>query len=215
MWDGRVPLLPIAPPRDAASLLGRSAAVAATSAVLGGLTSFGQTVLPDAVSSFANSASGWTLLTVLVVAAARVGTAASGVLGATSFLAIVLGYQTTSVLRGFQDSEELFLVVAVVVGPFVGIAAAWLRRRGVHAALAVALLAGIALGEAAYGLTVVAASTSPVYWVLIGGAGIVLLLVVCVGRLDSVAHRALAAGLAFVTAVAFLGAYGGVGLIAI
>ena len=44
-----------------------------------------------------------------------------------------------------------------------------------RAALATALLSGIFLGEAAYGLTVVADTTSPVYWVVIGAVGGILL----------------------------------------
>ena len=100
------------------------------SALLGGATSFAQTFLPDALRPFANSASGWTLLTALVVGLCRARTLASAVLGAASFALLVLGYQYVSGLRGFPTDETLFLIVGLVVGPFVGVAASWLTRGG-------------------------------------------------------------------------------------
>jgi hypothetical protein len=45
-----------------------------------------------------------------------------------------------------------------------------------RAALGTALLSGIFVGEAAFGLTVVADSTSSVYWVAIGMGGAILLI---------------------------------------
>lgn len=46
-------------------------AVVGGSLLLGGMTSWAQSVLPDALASFANSPSGWAALTVLLVAAVR------------------------------------------------------------------------------------------------------------------------------------------------
>ncbi len=45
----------------------RAAIVAAASLLLGAATFFAQGSLPDALRSFANSASGWTLVTVLLL----------------------------------------------------------------------------------------------------------------------------------------------------
>lgn len=181
--------------------------VVVAGAVLGAATSFAQTVLPDALRPFANSASGWTLLTVLVVGACRVRPAPSAVLGAASFAALVLGYWTASVLRGFPDDETLFLVIGVVVGPFVGVATSWLRQEGVRAAVGCGALAGIAVGESAYGLLVVVASTGWTYWAVIGGAGIALLGHTLLRRLHAARPRLLAVGLVLATAAAFFALY--------
>jgi hypothetical protein len=64
------------PPRRWLHLGVRLAVVVAVSLVLGGLTSFAQGVLPDELRPLANSASGWTILTALIVW--RVGAAATG-----------------------------------------------------------------------------------------------------------------------------------------
>jgi hypothetical protein len=149
-------------------------AVVGASAVLGGATSYAQTHLPDALAPFANSASGWTILTVLVVAACRAKSVPSAIFGAASFVALVLGYQVVSGLRGFPTSETLFLIVGVIVGPFVGIAASWLRRDGWRVVLSCGALSGIAVGEAMYGLILVVSTTGWFYWTLIGLIGLVL-----------------------------------------
>lgn len=150
-------------------------AVSAASLLLGVLTFYAQGSLPAAWSSFANSASGWTLLTALLVFASRSSTRLAAVLGALSFLVLVLGYTVAAELEGLSYSPLLFGVVGLVVGPFIGVAASWLWLRGMRAAVGTALLSGIFVGEAAYGLTVVADSTSPVYWVAIGTVGAILL----------------------------------------
>ncbi len=157
--------------------------VSLASLALGLLTFYAQGFLPDALSSFANSASGWTLLTAALVLAARAGAKLAAALGAVSFVLLVLGYTLAASLNGLYYSPVLFGVVGVVVGPFVGVAAAWLRTEGVPAALGTALLGGILIGEAVYGLTVVADTTRPEYWVGIGAVGIALLVAMLVRRL--------------------------------
>lgn len=156
--------------------LARVGAVSVASFLLGVLTSYTQGALPDAWRSFANSASGWTLLTVLLVFATRASTRLAAVLGALSFVLLVLGYTAGARLQGLSYSPVLFGVVGLVVGPFVGVAATWLWARCVHAALGTALLSGIFIGEAVYGLTVIADSTKPEYWVAIGAVGVMLLI---------------------------------------
>lgn len=150
--------------------------VSVASFLLGMLTFYVQGVLPDAWRSFANSASGWTLLTALLVFGSRASTRLASALGALSFLLLVLGYTAGAQLQGLSYSPLLFGVVGLVAGPFIGVAAAWLRARGVRAALGTAVLSGIFTGEAVYGLTVIADSTRPEYWVAIGAVGIILLI---------------------------------------
>lgn len=189
--------------------------VLAASLLLGGLTFFAQGWLPEALTSFANSASGWTLLTVLLVYGARASTVLSSVLGAVSFVLLVLGYTWTAALMGLFYSPVLFGVVGVVVGPFVGAAAAWLRSRSQwRIASAVALVAGIGIGEGGYGLTWIAETTSPVYWVLIASAGAALLIGVAIRRLREPGALAIAVVGTAGVAIAFNLAYralGGIG----
>ncbi|MGW6266929.1 MULTISPECIES: DUF6518 family protein [Cellulosimicrobium] len=195
----------------------RGAVVLAASFLLGGLTSFAQGFLPDAAAPFANSASGWTLLTALLVAwaarDARTRTWHAAVLGAASFVLLTLGYTVAADLRGFFYDPTLFGVVGLVVGPFVGVAAAWLWRAGVRAALGTAVLAGIGLGESVYGLTTVVETTGATYWVVIGLASLVLLAAMLTRRLRGPVPVAVAAGGTAVVATAFVLAYRALGTI--
>jgi len=186
-------------------------AVVVASFLLGMLTFYAQGFLPDAWRSFANSASGWTLLAALLVFCAQVSTRVAAVLGALSFLLLVLGYAAGAQLNGLSYSPVLFGVVGVVVGPFVGLAAAWLRARRVRAALATALIAGIFTGEAVYGLTVIADSTRPEYWVAIGVVGIVLLVGMLSTRVRGWVPVTVAVLGTAAVAAAFLAAYSTLG----
>lgn len=138
--------------------------VALAGLLLGGLTSFGQGLLPGSLSSFANSASGWTCSTAVLVWAVRRGTVLSAVLGAVSFVALTVGYALVSTARGFFDDTLPWSLIGLIVGPFIGVAAAWLHQRGTHLALGAGLLAGIGIGDGIDGLTVDVDTTSPVYW---------------------------------------------------
>ena len=185
--------------------------VVVASLVLGGLTSFAQEILPDPLRPFANSASGWTVLTALIVWRIAERTLPSAVLGLASFVALVLGYTIASELRGFTYSPLLFGLIGTIVGPFVGVAASWLHRTGPRAALGSGLLAGIALGECLYGLIVVSGTTGWFYWALIGVAGIALLATTLVKRAERRAAAILGVGLALAVAGAFFLAYSAVG----
>ena len=187
------------------------AAVVAASALLGGATSFAQTFLPDALRPFANSASGWTLLAALAVAACRARTAPSMVFGAASFVALVLGYQAVSTLRGFPTDETLFLIVGLIVGPFVGMASSWLHREGWRAVLGCSALSGIAVGEGIYGLVRVSDTTGWFYWTLILVVGFGLLAATSRHRIHNARSRGLAIVLVLAVSSAFFFAYSAVG----
>lgn len=179
--------------------------------LLGAGTSYAQGFLPDAVSSFANSASGWTILTSLIVWAMRSRTGLSALLGAISFVGLVLGYTLASELRGLSYNPVLFGVVGVVVGPFVGVATSWLRRREWKAAAGAGFLSGIAVGEAFYGMTAVSETTSPVYWILVGVLGLVLLVFIVARQIAHPRVMAAAAVLTAVVAAVFVYAYTALG----
>lgn len=104
----------------------------------------------------------------------------------------------------------LWSVVGVLVGPFVGAAAGWLRCDGWRRGLAVAVLAGIALGEAWCGLTVVFASTGSLSGVLAGLAGVGLLVVGLPRRTPASVAAASVAG-AVLVAIGFRVAYAALG----
>lgn len=191
----------------------RVVVVLVASLLLGGLTSFAQGFLPDAVAPFANSASGWTLLTAVLVGWSRARTAPAAVFGAASFVLLVLGYSAAADLRGYFYDPVLFGVVGLVVGPVVGAATAWLRADGVRAALATAVLAGIGVGEAVYGLTTVLETTGATYWVAIGVAGLVLLAGMLARRLRGVVPVAVATVGTALVATAFVVAYRALGTI--
>jgi hypothetical protein len=190
----------------------RAAVVAVASFLLGAVTLFAQGFLPDALASFANSASGWTLMTVLLLTCMPVRPAVAAVLGATSFVLLTLGYAAAAPLRDLFYDPTLFALVGAAVGPFVGVATAWLWAVSPwQAALGTALLAGIGIGEAVHGLTAVADTTSPVYWVLIGAAALALLIGMLIRRILGVLWKLLALTGTCMTAGAFVLAYNTLG----
>ncbi len=191
-----------------------AAAVAVSSLLLGAATSFAQGLLPDALAPFANSASGWTLVTVVLLTVVRVRPPVAAVLGATSFVLLTLGYTAASQLRGLSYDPVLFVVVGLAAGPLVGVATSWLRAApSWRPAAGTALLAGIGVGEAAYGLTTVADTTSPVYWVSIAVLALGLLAAMLVRRIREVRWRLLTVVGTAVTAGAFVLAYGLLGAV--
>ncbi len=153
------------------------------SLLLGGLTSVAQGVLPDSLRSLANSPSGWALLTVVMIALRRPGLALAAGLGAVSFVCLVLGYTFVSELRGLSYSPLLWGAVGLVAGPVVGwSASASFDPRPRLGALGSSLIAGVGITDSIYGLTVVADTTSPVYWSIAGVAGAGFLILVAVLR---------------------------------
>ncbi|MDN5851850.1 MAG: DUF6518 family protein [Actinomycetia bacterium] len=192
-----------------------TASVAIASFALGALTSYAQGFLPDDARSFANSASGWTLVTAGLVFWSRLPARWAAPLGATSFVLLVLGYTVAAEFRGFHYEPLRFSVVGFVVGPFIGTAAAWLRASPLPAALATSLLAGIGIGEATYGLTTISETTSPAYWVAIGIVGVALVVAMIANRIRGAPSVATVLVGTPVVACVFIVAFrvlGGVGL---
>ncbi len=164
----------------------RRVIVVVASLVLGGMTSFAQGWLPDSLNSLSNSSSGWTILTVVLILWSGFRFPVAAVAGAVSFVLLVVGYTIASELRGLTYNPTQWGVIGLLAGPFVGTATAWLRERDHRGALGTGLLAGIGIGEAVYGLTVVDDTTSPVYWTIIGVVGALLLIGMLTARLRGV-----------------------------
>jgi hypothetical protein len=172
----------------------RIAAVLAVAFAAGCLTPLGQQYLPDAVNSAANSMGGWEIVLVASVGVARLRPLPAAITGAVAFLLMLEGYSLVSELRGHPDRSlfSFWGVVAIVGGPIIGLATAWLRaRRRVLRIVAAVVLALPALVEAAYGLTVIRATTSPVWWIVEAVLAVALVVIVSVRarRSESAATR--------------------------
>lgn len=185
--------------------------VLAASWSLGFATFHAQGWLPDALAPFANSASGWTLLTACLVAIARPGWRLGAALGAASFVLLVLGYAAAADVADLFYSPVRFGLIGLVVGPFVGAAAASLRDGGRAAAAGTALLGGIGLGESVYGITVVSETPGLTYWVAAGVCALALVGGMLLVRLRRREDRLVAVVGAVVIAVAFGLAYRALG----
>jgi hypothetical protein len=159
------------------------------SLLLGGLTSLGQTYLPDWLRSLSNSMGGWTIFAFLLVwlsgARARVG----AVLGAVSFVTLNAAYGLVSNWRGFYYADPLHSIwtfVGLVAGPVLGVAASHARHGlGLWRLLGIAVPAAVLLGEGCWALLNVADTTSPVYWWLEIVLSVVLMVAATVGSRPS------------------------------
>jgi hypothetical protein len=159
------------------------ASIVVGSLALGGLTSLAQGFFPDSLRSMVNSPSGWTLLTVVMISISRLRLLSAALLGAVSFVCLVLGYTFASDLRGLTYNPASWCAVGLVAGPAVGwsTAASFDARRLLNV-LGSSLIAGIAMTDAVYGLTVVSDTTSPIYWWIAGAAGVAFLGLVALQR---------------------------------
>ena len=192
------------PPIVASSL--RIAGITAAALILGALTPLGQGALPPEFSSLANSASGWTIPTALLVWLFARGYPEAAIGGALGFVALTIGYTVASTWRGVDFDPLFWVIVGVVVGPFIGLAAHALRRAPLHAALGTGLLSGVLVGEAIYGLIVVGDTTSPVYWWIAAALGVSLLAAMAI-RIRRPRLIVVATALTATIAAAFLIAY--------
>jgi len=138
--------------------------------LIGGLTSFGQLVLPPWVNSLSNSAGGWTMFAFLLVWLGRARPLLATLLGVVAFEALSEGYGFVSRARDIPYSApfgSIWAIVGFVTGPVLGVAAS-LTRYGspLWRALGVTPLSAVLLGEGIYGLRELAETTSPVYWAI-------------------------------------------------
>lgn len=193
-------------PLPAASAGLRIALVIAVAFVLGGLTSSGQLLLPPEFASLANSASGWAIPTALLVFVAARGYGEAAMGGALAFVALTVGYAVVSGWRGVFFDPVTWAMIGVLTGPVVGAAAHALRRPAWPAAIGAGVLAGTLVGEGVYGLTVIADTTSPVYWwlVLVLGAAVAVAVAVRIRSAPAIAALGvIAAGAAAAFVAAF------------
>ena len=193
-----------------ASLVRHLALVALGGAVVGVLTSIGQGFLPFELSPLANSAGSWSLAA-FALALVEVGPRRAAVLGAAALVTMLAGYAIATTLRGFAVGTALLAfwgLASIVIGPALGVGAAWFRGRdAVRSAAGMALVAGILIGEGMYGLTVIADSTPAQYWVGEIGAGLAVTVLGSSRQLGSLRHRLFGVVLTMLVATAFYVTY--------
>ena len=168
------------PARALLALSARVLLVIAVGFVLGGLTPLGQAALPDSLAPLANSVGGWLIPTAALVLVIARGTIEAAVEGALAFVALTMGYAVVSTARGDYFDPSVWAFIGVLAGPVIGLAALGVRRRGVTAAFGAAVLGGILVGEGAYGLTIVAETTGPLWWLIEIVVGIGVVVAVCI-----------------------------------
>ena len=179
--------------------------------VLGGLTSVGQQYLPEHLHSLANSAGSWTAICFAVLVLSRIrGWRAAG-LGILVFIALNEGYGLVTRLKGFPYGilfENYWTIIALVIGPIVGLAASWVQSKWpALVALGAAAPATVLVGEGVYGLLYVSDTTSPAYWtgsIVVGAVFVVLMAVL---RVRSIGWGILSIALTAIGAALFVLAY--------
>ena len=180
----------------------------AVAAAAGALTPIGQQYLPEPLAPLANSSGSWTVITFVAVHLSRTRPVAAALLGAACFVLLNELYAVVSTLHGnpytagFPDAWNL---MAIVVGPVVGLAAAWLREeRAARLVPAIAAPCAVLLGEGVYYVTVLGVFGA--YGFVEIAAGVFLLLVLVVRRIRSMRMRLATVALAALGAAVFVAA---------
>ena len=186
------------------------AVAAAGGFLIGGATSIGQGTLAFELSPMANSAGSW-CFAAFALAAVNRRPRLGVVLGAVALFSMVLGYAFVSDVRGYATGSRLvpfWGLASIVVGPALGVGAAWFRGRDPsRIAAAAAALGGILIGEAVYGLTIVATTTPVVYWSAQMLIGLCFVTWVTMSHLTTSRSRVLCIGLSLAVAIAVWLAY--------
>jgi hypothetical protein len=141
------------PAWNSPALVRGGAAVAmalAASALTGILTPFGEQLLPHAIRSMANSSGPWALIAFAAIYITGLRGWRAALLGAASFVTMDLSFYVVFESLGlFYPLHFLafWMLVAIVIGPIVGLSAAWLRSpvpnfRAIAVSAAPAVLAG-------------------------------------------------------------------------
>jgi hypothetical protein len=154
--------------------------------VLGALSARGQGQLPHQLAGLVNSNGSWVLIAFLLALPARRALVAA--LSSTLALgALLAGFYGDDLHRHYAISHRgvaFWVLAAVLVGPLVGLSAAWIRAgQPARAAAGTGLIAGVLIGEGWYGLTRIDDSTYAPYWWAQTGVGVVFLLTLAIRQL--------------------------------
>jgi hypothetical protein len=128
--------------------------VLAIAALVGQLTPIGERLLPESLSSMANSSGSWAMIVMASVYLSRLTGWRAAVLALSAFVVMdVCFYAVFDLLGGFYPHHYLtfWVVVAICIGPLVGLCASWLRSsRPRLRVVAVAAPSAILVGEGVY-----------------------------------------------------------------
>ncbi len=174
---------------------------------VGALTAYAQGWLGDGLSSLANSAGPWSLAAFAVARRRRL-LVSGATAAAVTLWCCELGYALATIVRGGSNATStvlFWLAAGLLAGPALGVAAVWSRRGGVLSAIGFAVLAGVFVGEAAYGWSSVADTTDWRYWAVELVVGLALA-VYAGARELSARHVAAAAGTTTIVAAVVLAA---------
>jgi hypothetical protein len=191
--------------------MGSITVVVLVSAIAGALTPLGEQYLPRSIQSMANSSGSWTLIAFAAVYASRVRSWRAAAMGAMAFLVMNAVFEFVYGLRGYEYPHHYLAfwdVIAVAVGPLVGLSASWLRSTspGLRA-IAVAAPSAVLIGEGFY-MLVDLPGNSTLYALASVLVGVVLFLFLAELRLQRLAPMALSAAMCAIGAVAFFTIYG-------
>jgi hypothetical protein len=180
-------------------------------ALVGQLTPIGERVLPESLSSMANSSGPWAMIVMASVYFSRLTGWRAALLAAAAFV-VMDGcfYAVFDLLGGFYPRHYVtfWAIVAVFVGPLVGLCASWLRAT--HARLqeiAVAAPSAILVGEGVF-MLVHLPGVSVTYSVASVVVGVALFATLAALFLRRPARIAIAFGVSVLASAAFLGIYG-------
>jgi hypothetical protein len=128
--------------------------VLAASALTGILTPLGEQMLPHAIRSMANSSGPWALVAFAAIYLSGLRGWRAAALGAAAFLTMDLSFYVVFESLGlFYPLHFLafWMLVAVAVGPIVGLSAAWLRSpQQTLRAVAVSAAPAVLVGEGVF-----------------------------------------------------------------
>jgi hypothetical protein len=185
-------------------------AAGVASLALGALTAVGQGQLPALLSPLANSVGAWSLVAFLLASTAP-SMLSAAVCGTVCLAGLLAGYVLTDEVRGLPSGTALVLfwgTAAVLGGPALGLAGHCLRRRRNQAAAwGAGLMSGVLIGEGAYGLRYIAATTPAPYWWASIALGLMMLVACVIMRLHELSTRSTAVLTSAATAAVFLLAY--------
>ncbi len=135
----------------------------------------------------------------------------AAMLGSLTLIALLVGHVLGAEVRGDPSSSSLIAfwgLAAVLAGPVLGLSAHWIKTsHGYLAAVGAGVVSGVLIGEGVYGLSFIADTTYPPYWMGEIVVGLLLLGYVVVRRLRQMKVTAAAVVCSLFVAAAFVGIY--------
>jgi hypothetical protein len=179
--------------------------------VAGALTPVGEHLLPHSIRSMANSSGPWMLIAFVSIVLSELRGWRAAAAGALSFLVMDAAFYLVFISFGdyYPHSYLAFWIgIGLLVGPAVGLSAAWLRAPGVRLrAVAVAAPAGVLIGEGVYMLIEIPGE-STVYAIASVVVGVILFVILAALRLRGAATVAASSAMCVAVASAFFAVYG-------